>query len=114
MFVRIVKKPHLFWLSRSGGQATKGAKASSGASGYVTLLLSVKNAQKIQLAKKSNGSLSLSLRGQKDEQNLGSETMAVDSLLRDSDIRNLETVEGITIDGKEHILQSGKLVKLRG
>ncbi len=105
----IVEKALVLSGGGAGPQAVAETK-NSGSAGYVTLLLTVKQAQKVQLAKKSNGSLSLSLRGQQDEGNLGTETMAIDSLLKDSDIRELETVEGIRLNGEEYILKAGELV----
>lgn len=76
---------------------------------FVTLLLTLKDAQKIQLAKNS-GSLSLSLRGEKDKQLYGSETMTLANLLNASDLVDLENVKGsVRIGSQEFALKGGKL-----
>lgn len=66
---------------------------NEGAPGHITLLVSIKDAQRIQLAK-SAGSLSLSLRGTKDRNEIGSETITVEGLLRTSETMNQSDATG--------------------
>lgn len=78
---------------------------------HVTLLVDLKDAQKIQLAKRSIGSLSLSLRGDEDNSNAGSRTLSVDRLLKPEDMEMLDRANGtIEIDGKEMVLTAKGLV----
>lgn len=78
---------------------------------HVTLLLSVKDAQKIQLAK-TTGSLSLSLRGDEDTNQVsGTGTMTIDKLLRRTDMEAMDEVQGkVQFDGQEYNLRGGSLV----
>ncbi len=77
---------------------------------FVTLLVSAKDAQRIQLAKRAEGSLSLSLRGDKDRDEVGSETITIDSLLRPSDLEAIEVVNGtVSIAGKNYELRGKSL-----
>lgn len=76
----------------------------------ITLLVAVKDAQKIQLAKAS-GSLTLNLRGDGEEANRGNEAITVDRLLKGSGAESNDDVQGtVQFNGKEYQVKGGKLV----
>ena len=76
---------------------------------HVTLLLPLRDAQRLQLAKKSEGSLSLSLKGDTDSSESGSETLTIDNLLRPSDLQALSQIAGIKIGKKDFVFKGGAL-----
>jgi Flp pilus assembly protein CpaB len=97
----------------SAGKSTKvvnsGDKSAEVVPKHVTLLVTRKDAQKIQLAKNS-GSLSLNLRGSNDVERIGSDTTTIDSLLRPIDIEYLDAIQGEVRIGKEaYVYRGGKL-----
>lgn len=77
---------------------------------HVTLLVSIKDGQKIQLAK-TTGSLSLSLRGTADRNANGNETITVERLLRSSETEGRSDATGwIKVGDKGYeITTEGKL-----
>lgn len=77
---------------------------------HVTLLVSVADSQKVQLAKES-GSLSLSLRGDDDTVPHGNETLTLQNLLSPIEDSYLRPHEGeVEVGGKVFELRRGKLV----
>ena len=77
---------------------------------FVTLMVAAVDAQKIQLAKRAGGALSLSLRGDSDKAERVSNTISVDNLLRQSDWASLEGVGGsVTVDGRRYELRGKTL-----
>jgi pilus assembly protein CpaB len=84
------------------------------AASFATLLVSHKDAQKIQLAKRSSGALSLSLRGKGDDRKAGSGTMAVEGLLKSRDLEMLDDSQGtISLGGVSYTLRGQRLVRVR-
>lgn len=79
---------------------------------HVTLLVSLKDAQRIQLAKEA-GSLSLALRGDNDERSYGAETMTFDSLLKPIVNGQVSDNQGaVSYNGKSYVLREGKLTEV--
>ena len=76
---------------------------------HVSLLVDFKDAQKIQLAKRS-GSLSLSLRGDNDSESIGSETVTLENLFKNSRVIDPTQVEGtMRIGDKTYDIIGGRL-----
>ena len=97
----------------SAGRRTKVAEhvekvALDKMANHITLLATIEDSQKIQLAKKSPGSLSLSLRGDGDLEMLGTESTNLEQLLKTSTA--VQDKKSIFIDKKEYILEDGSLV----
>lgn len=96
--------------------AEQSTESSSGPVGkdmpkHITLLVSAKDAQKIQLAK-SAGTLSLNLRGDSDSRQTGSDTISLDGLIKNRDLRALAEDQGeVKVDGKKFTLRAGELVR---
>lgn len=82
---------------------------------YVTLLVTNKDAQKIQLAKNSRGKITLSLRGDDDNEEYGSEVTSVKGLLKARDLEAIEEEQGrLRVGSTYFALKSGRLEKLEG
>lgn len=76
---------------------------------HVTLLVSIADAQKIQIAKTS-GSLYLNLRGDEDKSPSNSGTITVGNLLKSSGLVPFDDVEArIKVDGREYVLSGGEI-----
>lgn len=75
---------------------------------HITLMLPVADAQKVQLAK-SNGKISLSLRGDDDTAASGEGTLSLDYLLRSRNTTDLSNSTSVTLDGKDFVFKDGKL-----
>ena len=79
---------------------------------HVTLLVSSKDAQKVQLAK-SSGSLSLILRGDEDTSVASNEMLSASNLLKSSGIDAAEERQGtVRFDKREFEVRGGKLIKV--
>lgn len=79
----------------------------------VTMLVSIKDAQRLQLAKQS-GELSLSLRGENDHALNGSETLISDNLLREiAGIKAAQSFGTVEYDGKKFEVLGSDLVAVR-
>jgi pilus assembly protein CpaB len=88
------------------------APAPQGLPSFVTLLVNVKDAQKVHLARRSPGSMSLSLRGDADTLQRGSDTIAIDNMLRSDDMAALNALQGkVEYGGKSFVLRGGKLTE---
>lgn len=106
----IVENAQVLSAERSVEALPQGSATSTSVPAQLTLLVPLKDAQKIQLAKAS-GSLSLNLRGDLDVEQNGNGTMAVDSLLRRRDVQSMDEDQGkVRIDGRDFIMKAGELV----
>ena len=77
----------------------------------VTLVVPLKSAQKINLAKASNGKITLSLRGDEDNESVGSEITSLDGLIKANDLQLIESAQGVVrIEGQDYQMKSGELV----
>ena len=77
---------------------------------HITLLVTIKDAQRIQLAKTS-GALSLNLRGDSDDSGGNAETISIDKLLRPIVAENIGEAQGkVVMGGKEYVLTDGRLI----
>jgi len=86
------------------------AKAMSNVPKFVTLLVTIKDAQKIQLGRGS-GTLSLNLRGDGDRELSGHETLTMENLLRSAELLDENEVKGkVSVNGKNYVLKGGSLV----
>jgi Flp pilus assembly protein CpaB len=94
---------------------TRVAPAPQGLPSHVTLLVTVKDSQKIHLARRSPGSMSLSLRGDADTVERGGSTIAIDNMLRGDDADALNALQGkIEFGGKSYVMRGGKLMQAYG
>ena len=76
---------------------------------HVTLLVSIADAQRIQIAKTS-GALYLNLRGDSDTQPTNSGTITVGNLLKSSGLVPFDDIEArIKVDGREYVLSGGEI-----
>lgn len=107
----IVENAQVLSAEQSTDVLPRGASSSSSIPSHITLLVQLKDAQKVQLAKAS-GSLSLNLRGDVDAVSSGSGTITVDSLLRrrDLDAMNTEVQGKVRMNGKDYIMRGEQLV----
>jgi pilus assembly protein CpaB len=77
---------------------------------HVTLLVTTKDSQRLQLAKNS-GSLSLSLRGDKDVDPGNAATLSTDSIIKNRNQQGPADVQGkVTFGGQEYILSGSELM----
>lgn len=89
---------------------TKNSQAASSAPKFVTLLVTIKDSQKIQLGRGS-GTLSLSLRGDGDRELSGHETITMENLLRSAELTDENEVKGkVSVNGKNYVLKGGNLI----
>ncbi len=106
----IVENAQVLSAERSVESLPQGSSTSVPLPTHITLLVALKDAQKVQLAKAS-GALSLNLRGDLDSGQSGSGTLTVDNLLRRQDIRDLDEAQGrVRIDGKDFVMKGNALV----
>ncbi len=111
MAVTIVENAHVLSAGRRTDKNSAPLGAVNGVSvqaEHVTLLATIADSQKIQLAKKSPGSLSLSLRGDGDLELQGVETTETGQLLGISATEN--PTEEVELGGKSYILNNGQLI----
>lgn len=110
MVSTIVENAQVLSAERSVETVPGNASTSGPMPQHITLMVSIKDAQKIQLAKTS-GSMSLNLRGDGDADRAGSGTLTVDNLLRRRDKEALNEVQGsVKMGGKDFVMQGGKLI----
>lgn len=106
----IVENAQVLSAERSTEAMPQGQAATPPVVNFITLLVTTRDAQKIQLAKAS-GSLSLNLRGDLDSESAGGGTLTVESLLKRSDREALEDVQGsVQMNGKQYVIRGGKMV----
>ena len=80
---------------------------------HITLMVSIRDAQRIQLAKTS-GALSLNLRGDSDDDAGSAETISIDTLLRPIIAEKLGNAQGkVSVQNQEYALVDGKLIPWR-
>lgn len=107
----IVENAEVLSAERSTAKTSASQAKNTKVPSHITLMVSIKDAQKIQLAKASRGSLSLSLRGDEDMATAGGETTASSSLLRRNELQTLDMEEArIKIGRKDYVMQAGELV----
>jgi Flp pilus assembly protein CpaB len=101
-------------LSGGGPQKEKSGSQAQAVSGTVTLMVTVEEAAKIQLAS-STGILSLTLRGDEDTiESINNASISIDSILAGeqgpSKPAEIPSEGKIKIDGREFLIVRGKLV----
>ncbi|NMC61904.1 MAG: Flp pilus assembly protein CpaB [SAR324 cluster bacterium] len=80
---------------------------------HITLLVSLKDAQRIHLAKAS-GALSLNLRGDTDNQSGTVETISMEKLLKPIVSKDIGEIQGkVTLNGEEFVFAEGKLIPVK-
>ncbi len=78
----------------------------------VTLVVPLKDAQKVNLAKASAGRLTLALRGDEDEDPVGSQITSLDGLIRARDLRLIDDVQGkVRVGRKDYLMKGGELIE---
>ena len=110
MVSTIVENAQVLSAERSTEAVPTNSLSSTPLPKHVTLMVAIKDAQKIQLAKAS-GTLSLNLRGDVDSSQAGSGTITVDNLLKRRDRESMDVVEGtVSMGGKDYVMRAGELV----
>lgn len=107
----IVENAQVLSAERSTDVMPRGTSTTTSVPTHITLLVPLKDAQKVQLAKAS-GTLGLNLRGDVDAASAGSETITVDNLLRrrDIDAMNTEVTGKVRMNGKDYVMKGQKLI----
>ena len=111
----IVESAQVLSAGRSLGKGPDGRqKAEVAVPNHVTLLVPIKDAQRIQLAKTS-GKLSLNLRGDEDSADINAGTLTIEKLFRPGELDALGDQQSeVVVRGKRYRLLGRNLVPLQG